>query len=61
MKREENFSEMKSFYSKCLAKDIKLSSFLGGSLSKNNFDSLIDVDYFYEFDVLVFIFIEILL
>ena len=29
-KREKNFAEMKTFYSKCLAKDIKLSSLLGG-------------------------------
>ena len=33
-KREKNFAEMKTFYSKCLAKDIKLSSFLRGNLSK---------------------------
>ena len=29
--REENFDEMKIFYNKCLAKDIKLSCFLGGN------------------------------
>ena len=34
-KKEENFSEKKTFYSKCLAKDIKLSNFLGGK--PNNF------------------------
>ena len=33
MKKEKSFAEMKTFYSKCLAKDIKLSSFLGGNLS----------------------------
>ena len=32
-KREKNFAKMKTFYSKCLAKDIKLSSFLGGNPS----------------------------
>ena len=32
-RRKENFAEMKIFCSKCLAKDIKLSSFLGGNLS----------------------------
>ena len=31
IKRENNFAEMKAFYSKCLAKDVKLSSFLGGN------------------------------
>ena len=31
VKKGKSFSEMKIFYSKCLAKDIKLSSFLGGS------------------------------
>ena len=30
LKEKENFVESKTFYSKCLAKDIKLSSFLGG-------------------------------
>ena len=30
---EENFAEKKTFYNKCLAKDIKLSSFLGGNRS----------------------------
>ena len=34
MKRGKIFSEMKTFYSKCLAKDIKLSSFLGGKPSR---------------------------
>ena len=33
--KEENFVEKKTFCSKCLAKDIKLSSYLGGNL--NNF------------------------
>ena len=33
--KEENFAENKTFYSKCLAKDIKRSSFLGGN--PNNF------------------------
>ena len=32
-KREKNFAELKTFYSKCLARDIKMSSFLGGNLS----------------------------
>ena len=32
---EENFAEKKTFCSKCLAKDIKLISFLGGN--PNNF------------------------
>ena len=32
---EENFAEKKTLCSKCLAKDIKLSSFLGGN--SNNF------------------------
>ena len=32
---EENFVEKKTLCSKCLAKDIKLSSFLGGN--PNNF------------------------
>ena len=31
LKREENFIEKKTFCSKCLAKDIKLSSFLGSN------------------------------
>ena len=29
--KEENFAEKKTFYRKCLAKDIKLSNFLGGN------------------------------
>ena len=33
--KEENFTEKKTLCSKCLAKDIKLSSFLGGN--PNNF------------------------
>ena len=32
-RKEENFVEMKIFCSKCLTKDIKLSSFLGGNPS----------------------------
>ena len=32
-RRKENFAKMKIFYSKCLAKDIKLS-FLGGNPSR---------------------------
>ena len=32
-RRKENFAEMKIFCSKCLAKDIKLSNFLGGNRS----------------------------
>ena len=34
-RREENFAEMKIFYRKCLAKDSKLSSFLGGMPMQN--------------------------
>ena len=34
MKRGKSFAEMKTFCSKCLAKDIKLSSFLGGNLRR---------------------------
>ena len=33
-RREDNFVETKIFCSKCLAKDIKLSSFLGGNASR---------------------------
>ena len=33
LKREENFAEKKTFCRKCLAKDIKLRSFLGGNPS----------------------------
>ena len=33
LKRGKSFAEMKTFCSKCLAKDIKLSSFLGGNPS----------------------------
>ena len=33
-KREKNFDEMETFYSKFLAKDIKLSSFLGDNPSR---------------------------
>ena len=33
--KEENFSKKKTFCNKCLAKDIKLSSFLGDN--PNNF------------------------
>ena len=35
LKREKNFAERKTICSNCLAKDIKLSSFLGGN--PNNF------------------------
>ena len=34
LKIEENFVERKTFCSKCVARDIKLSSFLGGNPSK---------------------------
>ena len=34
LKREENFAEKKTLCSKCLARDIKLSIFLGGNLRK---------------------------
>ena len=45
---------MKTFCRKCLAKDIKLNSFLGGNPRKKiNFEKLINVDYFYEFEILV--------
>ena len=33
LKREENFAEKKTFCSKCVAKDIRPSSFLGGNPS----------------------------
>ena len=33
-RREENFAEIKILCNKCLAKDIKLSSFLGGNPRK---------------------------
>ena len=33
LKIEENFADKKTFYNKCLAKDIKMSGFLGGNLS----------------------------
>ena len=33
LKREENFVEKKTFFNKCLAKDIKLSGFLRDNLS----------------------------
>ena len=33
-RREDNFVEIKTLCSKCLAKDIKLSSFLGGIPSR---------------------------
>ena len=39
LKREENFAKKKTFYSKCLARDIKLSSFLGGNPKKFSFHS----------------------
>ena len=46
----------------CLAKDIKLSSFLGGNPNKVLFMlTLIDVDYFYDFEVLLLILLEVLL
>ena len=31
VKKGKNFAKMNTFWSKCLAKDIKLSSFLGGN------------------------------
>ena len=34
LKRKENFAEKKTFCSKCLAKEIKLISFLRGNQSK---------------------------
>ena len=34
LKREENFFERKFVYNKCLAKDFKLSTLLGGNPSK---------------------------
>ena len=34
VKKGKNFAKMKTFCSKCLAKDIKLSNFLGGNLSR---------------------------
>ena len=59
MKREKSFAEVKTFCSKCLAKDIKLSSFLGGNLSEIlNF--VVRFVKFCVFDVLVLILLEIL-
>ena len=40
LKREENFVEKKTLYNKCLARDIKLSSFFGGNPSKFKFSWL---------------------
>ena len=37
LKREKNFAERKTIRIKCLAKDIKLSSFLGGKPRKFKF------------------------
>ena len=34
LKREKKITEMKTLYSLCLAKDIKLSSFSGGNLNR---------------------------
>ena len=34
VKKGKSFVEMKTFYNKCLAKDIKLSSCLGGNPSR---------------------------
>ena len=31
LKREDNFAENITFYSKCLGKDIKMSNFLGSN------------------------------
>ena len=54
MKRGKSFAEMKTLCDKCLAKDIKLSSFFGRQPKQNfHFNSLINVDYFYEFEVVV--------
>ena len=62
MKREKRFTEMKTLCSLCLAKDIKLSSFLGGNLNRIIFLlTLIDVDYFYDFEVLILNLLEVLL
>ena len=59
MKKRKNFAEMKTFYNKCLAKDIKLSSFFGRQPKKKfHFKSLIYFDYFYELEVLVLILLE---
>ena len=63
MKREKRITKMKALCSLCLAKDIKLSSFLGGNPNKNFnlFLTFIDVDLFYEFEVLILILLEVLL
>ena len=54
--------EMKTLYSLCLTKDIKLSSFLGGNQIFFFFLlTLIDVDYFYDFEILILICLEVLL
>ena len=34
LKREKSFSKMKTFFNKCLAKEIKMSNFLGGNSSR---------------------------
>ena len=50
---------MKTLYGLCLAKDLKLSSFLGGNPNRILFFlTLIDVDYFYDFEVLIFDFVR---
>ena len=53
---------MKTLCSLCLATDIKLSSFLGGNPNRILFLlTLFDVDYFYDFEVLLLILLEVLL
>ena len=62
MKKEKRIIEMKILCSLCLAKDIKLSSLMGGNPNKILFLlTLIDVDYFYDFEVLILILLEVLL
>ena len=62
MKREKRITKMKTLYSLCLAKDIKLSSFLGGNPNKVFFLLiLIYVDYLYDFEDLIFSLLEVLL
>ena len=62
MKRKKRITKMKTLYSLCLDKDIKLSSFLGDNPNKILFLlTLIDVDYIYDFEVLILILLEVLL
>ena len=61
MKREKRITEMKTLCSLCLAKDIKLSSFLGGNPNRVFLFllTLIYVDYLYDFEDLIFSLLEV--